>query len=225
MKNIALRCSLLLLAAALSACKSVDHSETAAEASSAAPEAAPNEGNAFVSKAAGFLLQKPSSWRFAPTPWSAANLDQLEYKSEDFAQRLRENATEPLVVVRKYDETIDPISPVFRATLRPLGQLRNMSAVEVAEMVIPQFRSSFESYELVGGVERSELSGHAAAHFVSSFTVGDSSGATREVAAETWIVKRGAYIFILGSSAPREDASVEEFRAIVQSIVIEARDY
>jgi len=38
-------------------------------------------------------------------------------------------------------------------------------------------------------------------------------------------VKRGRHLFILGSIAPRNDASREEFRAIVESIVIEPLDF
>ena len=241
MRNLALSCSLLLLATALSACKSVDHTETAAQpsmvpfdaatTSERSSEADPADDSVFVSKVVGFSIRKPSSWRFRPTRWRAAELDQLRYKRENLAQLVRENATEPFVVIVKYGETVNhPIGPAFRVALLPLGQLINMSAEQIAETVIAQRRRSFDAYELIGGVEHTEVSGHDAAHFVSSFTVGDDpSGLTRAAAlagvAENWIVKRERYFFILESMAPRKDASPGEFRAIFESIVIEPRDF
>jgi hypothetical protein len=236
-RNVALSCSLLLLATALSACKSVGRTETAAQppmvpfdaatTSEHSSEADPPDDDVFVSKVVGFSIRKPSSWYFVPTAWGTT---QPKYKSEDLAQRLRENATEPLIVIYKYGDTINPIGPVFSAKFRPLGHLIDMSAEEIAETVIAQRRRSFDAYELIGGVRHTEVSGHDAVHFVSSFTVGgDPSGLTRggarAVVAENWIVKRGRYFFILGSMAPRKDASPGEFRAIVESIVIEPRDF
>ena len=68
-----------------------------------------------------------------------------------------------------------------------------MSAEEIAETVITHRRGSFDAYELIGGVRHTEVSGHDAMHFVSSFTVGgDPSGlmraGARAVVAENWIV-------------------------------------
>ena len=202
----------------------------AATTSERSSEADPADDSVFVSKVVGFSIRKPSSWRFQPTRWRAAELDQLRYKRENLAQLVRENATEPLVVILKYGDTVDSIGPAFRVVLRPLGQLINMSAEQIAETVIAQRRRSFDSYELIGGVEHTEVSGHDAAHFVSSFTVGDDpSGLTRAAArtgvAEYSIVKRGRHFFIFRSIAPRNDASREEFRAIVESIVIEPLDF
>jgi hypothetical protein len=54
---------------------------------------------------------------------------------------------------------------------------------------------------------------------------GLTRGVARAVVAENWIVKRGRYFFVLESMAPRKDASPREFRAIVESIVIEPRDF
>jgi hypothetical protein len=118
-RNVALSCGLLLLATALSACKSVDHTETAAQPSTVlldaattserSSEADPSDDSVFVSKVVGFSIRKPSSWHFRSTRWRAAELDQLRYKSEDLAQLVRENATDPLVVIIKYGDTVDPI--------------------------------------------------------------------------------------------------------------------
>ena len=236
-RNVAASCSLLLLATALSACKSVDHTETAAQPSTVlldaattlerSSEADPSDESVFVSKVVGFSIRKPFSWVFVPTAWGAT---QPKYKSENLAQLLRENATEPLVVIVEHGDTVDSIGPAFRVVLRPLGQLINVSAEQIAETVIAQRRRSFDAYEPIGGVEHTEVSGHDAAHFVASFTVGgDPSGLTRggprALVAENWIVKRGRYFFILRSIAPRNNASREEFRAIVESIVIEPRDF
>ncbi|MGB5349014.1 MAG: hypothetical protein WBN10_05400 [Polyangiales bacterium] len=234
MKRLAHTCSLLLFAAAPSGCKSVGHTETAAQpsmvpvdaATTSESEADPPDDDVFVSKVVGFSIRKPSSWYFVPTAWGAT---QPEYKSEDLAHLLRENATEPLVGIHKDGDMMNPIGPVFRANYRSLGHLINMSAEEIAETVIAQRRRSFDAYELIGGVEHTEVSGHDAVRFVSSFSVGgDPSGLTRAgaraVVAENWIVKRGRYFFALESMAPRKDSSPRELRAIFDSIVIEPRD-
>ena len=199
----------------------------AATTSEHSSEADLPDDDVFVSNVLGFSIRKPSSWYFVPTPWGAT---QPKDKSENLSQLVRKNATEPLIVTHKYGDMMNPIGPMFSAQFRPLGYLINMSAEEIAETVIAQRRGSFDAYELISGVRHTEVSGHDAVHFVSSFTVGrDPSGLTRAgaraVVAENWIVKRGRYFFILESIAPRKDASPREFGAIFESIVIEPRDF
>lgn len=205
-----------LLVVAFAACKSVDHSETAA---------APHDDDLFVNDVVGFSVRKPPSWRFAPTAWAEANFDRLDFKDDEFARFALENATEPLVVIMKYDDDADVLSPVFRATFRPLGQLSELSPEQIAAILIPSFRETFAGFELIDGVARTEVSGLAAVHFSSVLTVDDLAGATHSVLSEIWLVKRGAYLFILGASAPQEDPSPEDLHAIVQSIAIDPRGF
>jgi hypothetical protein len=226
---------LLLVPAAVSACKSVDHSGTATQASTtpaeastmspAQPEAAPGNDDVFVNRVVGFSIRKPPSWRFGPTEWGAANFDRLEFKDEEFAELVLRNATEPLVVIVKYADTADALSPAFRATFRPLGELSDMSPEQIADMLVPQFRKSFAGFELLDEVAHTEVSGHQAARFASSFSVDDLTGATHLIFAETWLVKRGDYLFILEASAPGEDPSRKELRAIMESISIDPRPF
>ena len=193
------------------------HTEPAPHSSAVAPR----DDDVFRNEVVGFSLRKPPSWRFGPTAWGAANLDQLEFKDDEFAALVMENATEPLVVVLKYDEPIDALSPVFRATFRRLGELSHLRPEQIANLLIPQFRESLADFNLVRGVSTTEISGHPAAHFASSFTVDDLGGTTHPIVTETWMVKRGDYVFILGSSAPSQDPSHEELQAILQSISID----
>ena len=222
----------ILLAAAFTACKSVEHTETGARstttpskasaASLTSPAAAPDD-DLFVNGVLGFSARKPPSWHFGPTAWDEANLDQLEFKDDEFAELVLENASEPLVVILKYDDTADALSPTFRATFRPLGQLSDLSPQQIAEMLIPQLGDSFSAFELVDGIAHTEVSELPAARFASSFTVDDLAGATHAILTETWLVKRGDYLFILEASAPREDPSLTDLRAILRSIVIDPR--
>lgn len=209
--------ALLVAATSVGACRGMTHTETAPQSSALER----HDDDVFLNAVVGFSLRKPPSWRFGPTAWGAARLDQLEFKDDEFAALVLQNATEPLVVVVKYDDTIDALSPVFRATFRPLGELSHLRPEQIADLLIPQFRESLADFSVVRGVSPTEISGHPAAHFASSFTVDDLTGTTHPIVTETWMVKRGDYVFILGTSAPSQDPSHEEFEAILRSISID----
>lgn len=208
-------------------CKSSGPDKNTTEASSGAEVASvgSQEGDEdlFVSSAVGLSLRKPSSWYFKPTAWSRVNMDDIEFKDDSFGELVRKYATEPLVVVTRYEETTDRLNPIFRVVFRPLGQLKNMSPEDVAKMSVKALPEIYEDFELVGGVESTEVSGYPAAHYVATFTVTNAEGARFPTRSEAWIVKRGAYVFIVGGAGPTEgaDESSSEFAQIVRSIAIE----
>ena len=205
-------------------CAGAGQSVTVAEASSGAEvsssESPSGDDDLFVSLPVGVSLRKPSSWHFVPTAWRNENLKNIDL---ELAELVREYATEPLAIVTKYEETTDSIDPTFQLIFRPLGQLVNMSPEDVASLAVRTMSQTVEDAEVVDDIESLEISGYPAAHYAVKYTLRTSTGDAFPTLADAWIVKRGAYVFMLGGSGPPDgdDASRLEFEAMVRSIVIE----
>lgn len=207
-------------------CARTGQSVSVTEASSGAElsrsESPSGDDDLFVSLTVGVSLRKPSSWHFMPTTWRVENLKRVDFKDEGFADLAAKYATQPLVIVSKYEETMDTLNPTFQTVFRPLP-LEDMSPEDVAQLALQAMPQIYEDFEIVEDVEPTEVGGHEAVHYAVKFTLRNHAGAVFTTLSETWIVKRGAYIFMLGGSGPPDgdDASRSEFAAMVRSIVIE----
>jgi len=231
MKKVAFAIGLLATLIGSAGCKASAQAEIATEVTSGAEasksesssSSQSNDADLFVSSTAGFALRKPPSWHFMPTAWRGENLKRVDFKDEGFAELAEKYATQPLLIVAKYEETTDTLNPTFQTVFRPLGALDDVSPEDVAELALKAMPRIYEDFEILEEVEPTEVDGHKAAHYAVRFTLRNHAGATFTTLSEAWIVKRGAYVFMIGGSGPPdgEDASRREFEAMVQSIVIE----
>lgn len=231
MNRVAFTMALIATTVGSVGCKGSAQTETATGSSAGAEasrvesslESQSDDEDLFVSPAAGFALRKPSSWHFMPTAWRSESLKNVDFKDDDFAELMETYATEPLVMVVKHEETKETLNPTLQVVFRPLGQLERMSPEDVAKLSLEAMPQMYEDFEVVEDVESTEVGGHPAAHYATRFTLRNDAGATFPTLSDAWIVKRGAYLFMIGGSGPPdgEDASRPELEAMVRSIVIE----
>jgi len=216
--------ALVLSALALAACKSVDHTETPAGVGAPAPGAEVGSGDedVFALSAVGFSIRKPSSWHFISETENWDVLDQVQLTDEQIAEHVRENSADAVVLIAKYQDPGDGADPVVKVTLNTSDQLDGMSPETVANLLSEGMAHLLEGFQISDAVTSTELDGHPAAHYAGTYNDKDASGAPLSTFSEQWIVQQGDYVFTLAGSWPTEgeDASREEYEAIIESMVL-----
>ncbi len=216
--------ALVLSALALAACKSVDHTETPAGVGAPAPGAEVGSGDedVFALSAVGFSIRKPSSWHFISETENWEVLDQVQLTDEQIAEHVRESSADALVLIAKYQDPGDGADPAVKVTLNTSDQLDGMSPETVANLLSEGMAHLLENFQISDAVTSTELDGHPAAHYAGTYNDKDASGAPLSKFSEQWIVQHGDYVFTLAGSWPTEgeDASREEYQAIIESMVL-----
>ena len=132
-------------------------------------------------------------------------------------------ATVPMVAMMKYPEPYDDINPSFKVNIKPLGQLKGRTAVELVSMILPQLQKVFKDYALVQPPVETEVSGLRAAYARIHYSLETADGSTFPCASELWIVPRGDYFFMLGAGTRQDDTRGprSEIQGILDSVKID----
>jgi len=229
--------ALLLAALAAAGCSSqasapLRTAGTPEAASAAEPVSgtAPSEGIAaseshadrFHSQSAGFTIVKPGGWTFATPEMEDANRRRTSVGNPELDEQLRQ-ATHPLVVIIKHEESFSKVNPTVRVVFRPLKRLEGMSLRALASAVVGEMEKSLPNFELDGEIGEALVAGRSAAHFRAKFAVFQvEQEKSYPVLTRMWIVPRGPNLFVIAMSGPPEgqDMSETEFARILRSIEI-----
>ena len=185
--------------------------------------AAANEADTFRSPTAGFEITKPVEWRFVTAAEVQENLKATKLNDQEFQAAMLKYATAPLVAMMKYPEPFDDVNPSFKANIKPLGQLKGKTAIELMAMMVPQLEKVFRDYELVQAPVTTEVSGLDAAYARINYSLETAAGLTFPCTSELWIVPRGDYFFLLGAGTRQDEStgSRNEVQDILRSIKID----
>ena len=105
--------------------------------------------------------------------------------------------------------------------LRPAGW-HTASLREVKENLGP-LRKAFPNFILVSDIADATVSGLAAASMSAKYSVKNDAGEEFKLLSRMWLIRRRAFVFIVGMSGPQEgpDVSEAEFAATLASIRIQ----
>jgi hypothetical protein len=174
----------------------------------------------FFSHVAGFSLTKAPAWVFGTAEWEAAARSRTSVGTREIDEAIRERARLPLVIVSRYPEPNDRPNPTLKVGVRPLGELRGKSAAEIARVLVDLLKPSMRAFALDGEIAATEVDGLPAAEFRTTFEA-VVEGTVYPVRARTWIVPRGAHLFIIGAAEPATGGtSAADFERMVATIQI-----
>jgi hypothetical protein len=166
---------------------------------------------------------KPHEWIFGTLELEEANRRRVSVGDKDVDEKLRANASAPLVTIAKYPEPTDKLNPSVKVVLRPLGQLQGKSPREIAQITARGMSAAIPSFRVEGDIEKAAIDGHDAAFFRSRFSItAGEQGSTFAVRSRTWLVPRGSYLFIIAMSGPEtgEQGLEADFDRILRSVMI-----
>jgi len=185
--------------------------------------AAANESDTFHSPTAGFEITKPADWQFVTAAEVQENLERTKLGDEEFRAAMLKYATVPMVAMMKYPEPFEDVNPSFKVNIKPLGQFKGRTPVEIMSILLPQLEKVFRDFKLSQAPTRSEVSGLEGAYARIDYTLETAEGATFPCTSELWIVPRGDYFFLLGAGTRQDEStgSRSEVQAILSSIRID----
>jgi hypothetical protein len=185
--------------------------------------AAADEADTFRNPTAGFELTKPAEWQYITAAEAQENLKATKLNDQEFQAAMLKYATVPMVAMMKYPEPYDDINPSFKVNIKPLGQLKGRTAVELVSMILPQLQKVFKDYELVQAPVEIEVSGLKAAYARINYSLETVDGSTFPCASELWIVPRGDYFFMLGAGTRQDETTGarSEIQGILKSVKID----
>lgn len=180
-------------------------------------------GEPFRNPTAGFEVTKPDGWSFTTAAEYQENLKAVKLTDQEFQVAMQKYSTVPMVAMTKYKEPYDDINPSFKVNIKPLGQLKGKTAVEILGVVVPQLERVFKNFKLAQTPTDVSVSGLKAAYARINYSLETPDGQSFPTTSELWIVPRGDYFFMLGAGT-REDektGSRKEIQAILNTVKIE----
>lgn len=173
----------------------------------------------FRNPTAGLEVTKPAAWVYLTAEQNAENLKRAELSDEEFRAAMAKYATAPMVAMTKYREPYEDLNPSFKVNMRALGELKGRSAVDIANLIVPQLQRVFTDAKVVQAPMEVTISGLKAAYTRIDYTL-RAGGEEFPTASELWIVPRGDFFFMLGAGTRQDEksGSRKEIAAIVKSI-------
>ncbi len=181
-----------------------------------------DDTNLYVNPTAGFEVVKPAAWQFLTADENLENMKRTQLEDEDFHALMLKYSTAPMVAMMKYPEPFDDLNPSFKVNIKPLGQLKGMSAVEIIGLFPSQLEGVFKDFELVAPPTEVEVSGIESGYVRMNYSLEIPDGRTFPTTSELWVVPRGEYFFLIGSGT-RQDGKTgtrSEIESILKSVKI-----
>lgn len=184
---------------------------------------AAKESDTFKNPTAGFEITKPAKWQFATAAQHQENLKAVKLSDQEFQAAMLKYATVPMVSMMKYPEPYDDINPSFKVNIRPLGQLRGKTAVELVNVIVPSLQKAFKDFEVAQPATAVEVSGLKAAYVRFNYSLEVADSLKFPTTSELWIVPRGDYFFMLGAGTRQDEktGSRSEIQSILKSVRID----
>lgn len=178
--------------------------------------------NDFVSVTVGLKITKPSDWQFVSAQDNMENLKRVDHGSPELKEAMLKYATAPLVVMAKYPEPFDDLNPSFKVNLKPLGRLDGSNPNKILNLILPQFKKSFQDFELVQKPVETTVAGLKASYMRLNYSLSIPDGRSFPTTSELWIVPRGDFFFMIGSGTRQDEAtgSREEINSILNTLVL-----
>jgi len=170
---------------------------------------------------AGFEITKPAGWQFITAEQNLENIKRTTLNDSEFHAAMLKYATAPLVAMTKYAEPFDDVNPSLKVNIKPLGQLKGMTATAIINLITPQFQKVLKDFVVVEppmAVTVSELSG---AYMRMNYSMQIPDGRTFPTTSELWIVPRGEYFFMIGAGSRQDEKT--GLRSEIQSILSTVR--
>jgi len=179
-------------------------------------------GETFKNPTAGFEVTKPKGWHYVTTEQMQEDLKRVKLEDKDFQEALQKYATVPMVAMDKYEEPYNDVNPSFKVNLRPMGQLKGRSAVEILNMFLPQLQRTLKDASVVQQPMKSVVSGLEGAYTRMDYSLETSDGQTFPSASELWIIPRGDYFFLFGAATRQDEknGTRKEIQAILKTVKI-----
>ena len=180
-------------------------------------------GERVENETAGIAVVRPAGWHTTSLDTVQANRNRVRLADAELQRLIQTRATAPLFVFSKHAEPYPGLNPSIQITLRPSGSLAGRPPTELLRMALGTMRRALPDFQEVTPIGSARVSGLPAAHVRGKYTLHSKSGESYPVVTRIWLVSRGAFMFLIGMSAPPDgpDASEEEFRQALASIEIQ----
>ena len=176
----------------------------------------------FSNPTAGISLSPPNGWSVVSMQQVMDNRSKVRLNDSQLQAGLQ-NATAPLFVFAKYPEPHQSLNPTLQVVMRPRPASLGTSPTAILSAATQSLQRVHSDFRVVEPVRSTHVSGMPAAYMKATYTLRTQNGASHRILSRTWLVPRGAYMFLIGMSgtAEGEDVCDAEFAAALASIVIE----
>jgi len=184
--------------------------------------APPPDSSLFNNQTAGFELKKPSAWHFVTAEQHFENLKSVKLSDAEFQAAMQKYSTTPLVAMMKYPEPFDDVNPSFKVQIKPYGELKGKSPLELMGLFLPQFQRLFKEYSLVQPPTEVLVSGIKSGYARMNYALEIPDGRSFPTTSELWIVPHGDYFFLIGAGTRQDEktGSREEIQGILKTVKI-----
>ncbi|MCW8832255.1 MAG: hypothetical protein OQK09_03620 [Colwellia sp.] len=178
--------------------------------------------NDFESVTVGLKISKPSDWQFVSAQENLENLKRVEHGSPEFKKLMLKHTTAPLVAMAKYAEPFDDLNPSIKVNLKPLGSLDGNNPSQILNLILPQFKKSFQGFKLVQKPVETKIAGLKASYMRLNYSLSIPDGRSFPTTSELWIVPRGDFFFMIGSGTRQDEATGtrKEIKEILNTLVL-----
>lgn len=181
-----------------------------------------NSNNDFESVTVGLKITKPTDWQFLSAQDNMENLKRVDHGSPELKAAILKYATAPLVVMAKYPEPYDDLNPSVKVNIKPLGKLDGNNPSKILNLILPQFKKSFQDFKLVQKPVETTIAGLKASYMRLNYSLAIPDGRSLPTTSELWIVPRGDFFFMIGSGTRQDEAtgSRKEIKEILDTLVV-----
>jgi hypothetical protein len=181
-----------------------------------------NSNNDFESVTVGLKITKPTDWQFLSAQDNMENLKRVDHGSPELKAAILKYATAPLVVMAKYPEPYDDLNPSVKVNIKPLGELDGNNPSKILNLILPQFKKSFQDFNLVQKPVETTIAGLKASYMRLNYSLAIPDGRSFPTTSELWIVPRGDFFFMIGSGTRQDEAtgSRKEIKEILDTLVV-----
>ena len=171
---------------------------------------------------AGISLAAPAGWHVVSMQQVMENRSKVRLPDSQLQAGLQ-RAAAPLFVFAKYPEPSTTLNPTFQVVLRPAAAPPGTPATTILAGAAQTLQQIYPDFRFVEPIQTAVVSRMPAAYMKATYTLRTQQGNAHNVLARTWLVPRGATMFLIGMSGPVQgpDVSEREFAEAFASIQIE----
>ena len=176
----------------------------------------------FSNSTSGISITPPAGWHVTAMQRVMDNRAQVRLPDDELTAGLQ-RATAPLFVFSKYPEPHALLNPTVQVVVRPRPTSLGAAPTAMLKAATTTLQQAFPDFTFVDPIQRATVSGLPAAYMKATYTLRTANGGAFRVLSRTWLVPRGAVMFLIGMSGTTkgEDVSDAEFAVALASIHIE----
>jgi len=176
----------------------------------------------YTNHTAGISVTPPPGWTVVSMQQVMENRSKVRLPDSELQAGLQ-RATAPLFAFAKYPEPYGGLNPTVQVVLRPAPGAAGTPATTMLAGAMQTLQKIYPDFRFVDPVQNAVVSRMPAAYMKATYTLRTQQGNAYRVLSRTWLVPRGATIFLIGMSGPFDgaDVSEREFADALASIAIE----